>query len=749
MSSDFLWFGGAMLFGIPAIILGAYLVFRRGVAMRLTVMTVVCNALVAALAFFLGHEGLTLPRVAVAAVISAPILIGLIVMVIRQVILPVRALTEQAEQLACGDLTPPKPLQAVDELGQMTTAFQRVRDYLSHMAAGAGRLAQGDLTVELSAVSEHDSLGQAFQHMINSQRQLVKQVAESADALGHAARDIADAVRRADESTHQIAVTVEDVASGAGQQTEAVDATSATVGQVALSIQSVAEGARGQADAVSRAVTLATQITAGVSQVVENADAGAAVSTTAAQTARDGVSTVEASLDSLGRIEASSRRAKDKIGQMGAQSVQIGSIVETIDEIAAQTNLLALNAAIEAARAGEHGRGFAVVAGEVRKLAERSTQATREITGLIQDVQRTVNEAVVAMDEGMADVEVGAERADAAGRALADIVTAVDTVNTQVVTIASAAQAVRRSTGELAATMHTVSEIVDENTASAAQMAGDADRVTGMMDRIARVAHANSGAADSMRETAATVGGQIQAVTARSKTVSELSGVLQQRVLKFKLAKVTGKVARGTALTGRLEFVTARYGPQGIARVLMALPGDAQRILRGRIDPEGEYPPELLSALTQAIRNELAGGSDDVLREMTRFRAKFDVLPGGALAQHFKDGDPGYIIHKMDLCLRHNWGEGVIVRTFDLGANHVRQEVDMGRKQPRERCTYNHVGWMEGAIETAGGVPYIHKTKCMHDGDPFCEYDIRWEPASAAQTVAVKVADHGRQAVGR
>ncbi|HRE26566.1 MAG TPA: methyl-accepting chemotaxis protein, partial [Anaerolineales bacterium] len=75
-----------------------------------------------------------------------------------------------------------------------------------------------------------------------------------------------------------------------------------------------------------------------------------------------GVTTVGESLDSLGRIEASSRRAKDKIGQMGTQSVQIGTIVETIDEIAAQTNLLALNAAIEAARAGEHGRGVAVVA---------------------------------------------------------------------------------------------------------------------------------------------------------------------------------------------------------------------------------------------------------------------------------------------------------------------------------------------------------------------------------------------------
>jgi hypothetical protein len=84
----------------------------------------------------------------------------------------------------------------------------------------------------------------------------------------------------------------------------------------------------------------------------------------------------------------------------------------------------------------------------------------------------------------------------------------------------------------------------------------------------------------------------------------------------------------------------------------------------------------------------------------------------------------------MDLCLRHNWGDGVVVRIFDLAENHVRMEVDMGKRQPRERCTYNHVGWMEGVIEAAGGIPYIKKTRCMYNGDPYCEYDVRWEMAA-------------------
>jgi len=223
------------------------------------------------------------------------------------------------------------------------------------------------------------------------------------------------------------------------------------------------------------------------------------------------------------------------VQEMGKRSEEIGAIVETIQDIASQTNLLALNAAIEAARAGEHGKGFAVVADEVRKLAERSSLATKEIGGLIKRIQGTVAEAVLAMDEGAKEVESGVALANEAGSALGSILAAAEKVYTQAKEAGEAAKLMNVASDELLEAVESVSAVVEQNTASTEEMSAGASEVSQAIENIASVSEENSAAVEEVSASTEEMSAQVEEVTASAQSLMEMAKELQAVVALFKL----------------------------------------------------------------------------------------------------------------------------------------------------------------------------------------------------------------------
>ena len=478
-----------------------------------------------------------------AATIIAIILAAFGVLAAQSVTKPLAMITTQAQRLATGNLRA-MDTQATNgleeqenEIGQLFRAFQDLQFYIREVALNAQRIAQGDLINQLKPRSEQDTLGNAFAQMTNNLRQLIGGVIDSAGKVGNASFQLANAADQAGLAASQIAGVMQQMAQGTTQQNVNITYVAASVEQMAHSIDGVAHGAQKQAGAVGKSSNLTNQITTGIQQVATNAQAGVNGITTAAEIAHAGANTVDQTLRGMQAIKTKVGLSAQKVEEMGQRSGQIGAIVETIDDIASQTNLLALNAAIEAARAGEHGKGFAVVADEVRKLAEKSAGATKEIASLIKSIQHTVSEAVQAMAEGTAEVETGVTQADEAGRALHGILEAVEAAAQQVKGISVATQHMNVSSKELLGAMDAVSVVVKENTAATEEMAAGSSGVSQAISDIASISKRNSIAVEEVSASTEEMSAQVQEVSASAQTLSEMAQSLEQLAAQFKLSE--------------------------------------------------------------------------------------------------------------------------------------------------------------------------------------------------------------------
>lgn len=239
----------------------------------------------------------------------------------------------------------------------------------------------------------------------------------------------------------------------------------------------IAGGSKSQSSRADQVSTAAQEMNATIVEVVKNVSGAAEAAKDANTVAVQGGKIVSETIVSMNGIARTARESSQIISKLGSRSEDIGNIVNVINDIADQTNLLALNAAIEAARAGEQGRGFAVVADEVRKLAEKTMNATKEIGGMITAMQEETGKAISSMEHEVKAVEQGVHLAEQAGDSLQEIVKKVDAVTSMMYQVTAAAQQQSAATDQISGDVTSIAEVISDTSTSAEQIARASEEI--------------------------------------------------------------------------------------------------------------------------------------------------------------------------------------------------------------------------------------------------------------------------------
>ncbi len=335
--------------------------------------------------------------------------------------------------------------------------------------------AEGDLTQTI-VVESHDAvgrLGESFNAMTESLSGLVSQVQRAVLTVSSTSEEMASLSEEVNTTTEEVSSNVQQIASGAQSQVDQVGAAS----QEMKAMVDMAQG-------ISASALSAAELAEGANKIAE-----------------EGGSAAKEAIEKMKGTNEVVKQSAVAVRELGDKSKQIGEIVGLITNIADQTNLLALNAAIEAARAGEHGRGFAVVAEEVKKLADGSAEAAKEIAGLIEEIQVDTGDAVSSMDRGVEEVAGSTEVVNKALGALESILQAVGELTGKVEEISAASQEQSVACEKVVAAIDEIAAVSEEAASGTEETAAATEEQATSMEQLTATAQELAGLSNRLQES--------------------------------------------------------------------------------------------------------------------------------------------------------------------------------------------------------------------------------------------------------
>lgn len=408
-------------------------------------------------------------------------------LVARSIIRRIDQMVQALDQGASGDLTATVAIDTADEIGQLGNDFNIMLARLAEMVGKVNRCSQ-----ELTTISRN--IFHASKRMMEAAELQVGGVSETSSAvteINASIRGVADGVDRlsisaADSSSSilQMAASVEEVAIHMEHLAESVEEVSSSIMEMAASIRQIDGNIALLMENATTTASSVVEMDSSIRQIQGNALEAAEISRQVLQDAQEGKLSVDTTIAGMAEIRRSSSIANEVIGTLAAKAGDIGLILSVIDDVAEQTSLLALNAAIIAAQAGEHGKGFGVVADEIKELAERAGNSTRQIAQIVKGVQEETRRAADAIGRAEQSVIAGEQLSESSGAALTKIVYGVQKANTQVAEIARAAVEQAKGSRMIRDAMEKVSEMVEQISRSSREQGKGGELIMAAVERM-------------------------------------------------------------------------------------------------------------------------------------------------------------------------------------------------------------------------------------------------------------------------